>query len=78
MLGIDLAGELSKKHLMFGSEIERFLRQRDPHVRARVEAEDAVRPRAMASIGLMSDWSPLGFRLPGTPGRGRREVAAYF
>lgn len=78
MLGIDLAGELSKKHFMIGSEIERFLRQRDPQAKALEEAHDAVRPKAVASIGRMTDWSPLGFRLPGIPGRGRREVAAYF
>lgn len=77
-LALDLAGELAEKHFMIGSEIDRFLRQRDPHAKALDEARDAAWPQAEASIGLMSDWSPLGFRLPGTPGRGRREVAAYF
>lgn len=63
---------------MIGCEIERFLRQRDPHVKVFEEAHDAVRPKdSGAYLCRASDWSPLGFRLSATLGRGRREVAAY-
>ena len=78
-LALDLSSELAAKHFMIGSEIERFLGERDPHAKALEEAHDAVRPKESgAYLCRASDWSPLSFSLPGTPGRGRLEVAAYF